>query len=318
MSVVVSIVIPSWNGKALLTECLNSLERQTFKDYEVIVVDDGSDDGTSEMLEKDFTHVRVERFTENRGFCAAVNKGIELVGTDLILLLNNDMTFAEDFLEKLVDAAMSSSASMFTPLILWQDEPVVIYAAGDRQCANGRPESIGFRCKREGFEFSKTVFGVTAGAALYRREIFDKIGLLDERYNIYFSDSDLNFRARLMGFEAECVPESVIYHVGSASLMGKPLKRTIQCYTNHALLIMKNMPMRLVLKHAPAILSERMHQLWRVFSAARCECGIEGAFVIVLKTWFSVLCLLPYALHERRRIQRERTIEISELDALLD
>jgi len=159
---------------------------------------------------------------------------------------------------------------------------------------------------------------VTAGAGLYRREVFERVGVLDPKFNIYFSDSDISFRARLAGFNAALVREALAYHVGSASLSGKTLKRTRQCFVNHALLVVKNMPLGLMARNAPAILAERLHQAHRLFSDARTECGAVRAVLQVAGAGMEAVSLLPHALAERRRIQRLRTLSTKDLEALLD
>jgi len=312
----VSVVIPSWNGKDLLSDCLASLDRQSFRDFETIVVDDGSTDGTVESVRQHYPSAQVIVFPSNRGFCHAVNAGIEAARGDLILLLNNDMTLDARFFENLVRAADSSSSALFAPLILWRDEPRTIYAAGDLQRANGRPESFGFRCPLDGFRLPERIFGITAGAGLYRREVFERIGLFDPAFKIYFSDSDMSFRARLAGFGAELVSAAIAYHVGSASLAGRTLPRTRQCYINHVMLLVKNMPFSLALRHAPAIVFERLHQARRLLSAARSEGGSVYAFRQLLSAWIAMLTLLPHAFNERRRIQKLCFLAPSELDAL--
>jgi GT2 family glycosyltransferase len=313
----VSVVIPSWNGRELLAACLESLSSQSYGDFETIVVDDGSTDGSSEMVRACFPETFLLTFEGNRGFCHAVNAGIDRTHGELIVLLNNDMTLAPDFLEKLVAAADSSEAGMFAPLILWRDEPDVVYSAGDAQRRNGRPEAIGFRAALGGFAFPEKIFGVCAGAAMYRRELFDAVGMLDPIFEIYFSDGDLSFRARLAGYGAELVRGAVAWHVGSASLFGKPLKRTRQCCVNHALLVLRNMPGRLIARHAAAIAGERAHQVRRLFSASRAEYGAIRAAADVAQTLAHTASLIPRALSARRRIQRLRKIDVSELDRLL-
>ena len=156
-----------------------------------------------------------------------------------------------------------------------------------------------------------------AGAALYRREVFDLVGVFDPRFNVYFSDSDLSFRARLSGFDARFARDAVAYHVGSASLGGRTLKRTCQCYVNHMLLVVKNMPLGLLIRHVPAIMRERMHQARRVFSAARVEGGAAYAIRTLFGAWLSMLAVMPHAWCERRRIQAARKLSGAELEALL-
>lgn len=318
MTTRISIVIPSWNGKALLADCLASIEAQTFRDHETIVVDDGSTDGTSEFVSTRYPQVRLKTLPVNQGFCTAVNSGIDMARGDLVFLLNNDMTLAADCLERLALAADSSSASLFAPLVLWRDDPQTIYAAGDLQRRGGRPESIGFRAPLQGFHFPERVFGVTAGAGLYRRQVFERIGLFDSKFNIYFSDSDISFRARLAGHSAALVKDALAYHVGFASLSGKTLKRTRQCFINHVMLVVKNMPLGLMARNSPAILAERLHQAHRLFSDARTEYGAVRALLEIARAGIDVARLLPHAVVERRRIQRLRTISLRDLEALLD
>ena len=312
-----SIVIPTWNQKDLLTACLRSLYVQTFRDFETVVVDDGSTDDTAKAIERDYPEARLVRLPENRGFCVAANAGIREASGEFILLLNNDMTLDADCLARLVAAADASDAALLAPLVLWRDDPSHIYGAGDRQCVNGRPESIGFRCALDGFVFPEAIFGVSAGAGLYRRAVFDRIGLLDERFIAYFEDSDLNFRARLAGFGAALVPEARAYHVGAASIEGRTWWRTRQCCRNHALLVIKNMPRALFLKYLPAIVAERWHHVRRVFSACRAEFGSVRAVAEVVSVCYSLARALPHVLGERSRIQRSRVISIHELEMLL-
>lgn len=312
----VSVVIPSWNGKALLADCLKSLNAQTYRSFGITVVDDGSTDDTETLIRWHFPEVRYIRFDTNRGFCAAVNEGIERTGGEFVLLLNNDITVAPHFIARLMETAETSTAAMFAPLILWRDRPTVIYAAGDAQHANGRPESLGFRAPLDRFSFPQRIFGVTAAAALYRRSLFEKAGLFETSFGIYFTDSDLSFRARLAGFEAQFVRKAVAYHVGSASLGGNTLKRTRECFINHALLVVRNMPWPLLLRHAPAIAFERLHQARRLFSAARTERGAAAAARVFVEAGMALLTRMPRALRQRRAIQRTRTLRLAELETL--
>lgn len=305
----------------MLAECLASIEAQAFRRFEIVVVDDGSTDGTAEYLEESWPQAHVVRLAENAGFCVAANAGIReslrRQPGGCLLLLNNDMTLAPDFLERLVEAARASDAAMFAPLVLFKGEPDRVYGAGDALSPGGRPESIGFRCPLAGFRAPGRVFGVSAGAALYRAQVFEQVGVFDERFVAYFEDCDLAFRARLAGFGAEFVPDAVAYHIGSASIEGRTWWRTEQCCRNHALLVVKNMPAPLLMRHAPAILAERIHQLRRVWTASRAAFGALRALGHLARTCAATWAALPHALKERRRIQRTRTIAAADLDALL-
>ncbi len=309
----VSVVIPTWNRAELALECLRSLTAQTHAPTEIILVDDGSDDGTDECVRNEFPGVRIVSLNKNSGFAVAVNAGIRQAAGAWIFLLNNDVTLDPGCLECMLEAAEASGADMVAPLLLWKDEPGTIYAAGDRMGINGRPESIGFRQPRAGFPLPELIFGVSAAAGLYRRRIFDAVGLLDETFVAYFEDSDLCFRARLAGFSAALAPDAVACHVGSASLSGKTWWRSAQCFRNHGLLLIKNMPLALWLRFGPWIALERAHQARMLFSSARTEFGALGAARVFLSTAGSLISAVPHALRERCRIQRTRQITTAEL-----
>jgi hypothetical protein len=317
MSAKVTIVIPTWNRKELLRECLVSIEAQTFKEYAVVVVDDASTDGTVDDVKSLFPRTRIVARSMNGGFCAAVNDGVREADGEYVLLLNNDMTLDMRCVEHLIARAESSDAAMFAPLVVFRAEPTIVYGAGDLQRTDGRPESRGFRQPLGERAYGEDVFGVSAGAALYRRVVFETVGLLDERFVAYFEDSDLNFRARLAGFRACFVGDAKAKHVGSASLTGRTWWRTRQCYRNHALLLIKNMPGALLLRYLPSIIQERWRGVGRVVSAARTEFGLARALGVLLGVWLEVALLVPHALIARRRIQRSRKISVAELDAIL-
>ena len=313
----VSIIIPTWNGKTLLPACLDSTEAQTCRAFEVVVVDDGSTDDTEDFVRKAHPRVRLLRRQDNRGFCVAVNTGIRETTTDFVLLLNNDMVLDPGFVERLLAAADNSDTAMFAPLVLFQDAPDTVYGAGDRQRVNGRPESIGFREARANFVAPATIFGVSAGAALYRRSVFKTVGLFDERFEAYFEDSDLNFRARLAGFKAAFVPDAIAYHKGAASIEGRTWWRARQCYRNHALLVAKNVPLSLLIRYAPHVLRERVHQARSLVSAARTQFGLVRALILLATAWAGMVRALPHALRRRWAIQRTRVLTAADVEALL-
>jgi GT2 family glycosyltransferase len=152
---------------------------------------------------------------------------------------------------------------------------------------------------------------------MYHRRIFDAVGLLEESFVAYFEDADLCFRARLAGFDAIVVPEAVAYHIGSASIADNTWWRSAQCFRNHALLVLRNMPGTLLWKHAGAILRERRHQRRMMFSALRAQFG--GAKALAISAYYMAWLALsmPRALAQRRAIQRKQNIHVDALQALL-
>jgi hypothetical protein len=317
MTARIDIIIPTWNGRDVLMECLATLNDQTYRAFLVTVIDDGSTDGTVASVNEAYPDTQVVQLDHNQGFCAAVNTGIAATSNELVFLLNNDMTLTPECLAQLVSQLEEEQADMAAPIVLFQDEPEIVYSAGDCQRMNGRSECWGHKSPRSEFVPPETVFGVSAGAALYRRTIFDRVGMLDEKYGAYFEDADLSFRARLAGFNAVLATNAIAYHAGSASIRDRMWWRTQQCCRNHALLVIKNMPAGLLFRHAPQIAWERINQMRRFVSGARTEFGLARACVMLLRTELEVGRLLPQLIRERRNIQRLRQVSNADLEALL-
>lgn len=284
MAASLTVVIPTYNRTDLLAECLASLAAQTLRDVDVIVVDDASPEDVAGCVTHAYPSARVIRRSENGRFARAANHGIRATDTEYIMLLNDDMTLAPNCIDLLMKTLQKRNAAMACPLVLFRDQPDTIYSAGDRLTRGGRPESIGFRQHREEFAFDRNPWGVSAGAAIYKRELFDSIGYFDETFVAYFEDADLCMRARHAGVSAVCVPEAVAYHVGSASQMGSTAWRTRQCYRNHALLVAKNWTASERIARAPWILAERVHQTRRVIGVHRAERGLAHA----LRAWWAL------------------------------
>jgi len=312
-----SVVIPTYNRSDLIVQCVASLQDQRNIDFEIVVVDDGGSDDTNEALARDFPNVRVIRRASNGGFAKAVNTGIEAAQGEYIFLLNNDMTLAPDCLSQLAAAADDGDAAILGPLVLMAHDHGLIYSAGDRIRANGRPESIGFRERLDDFDFSEPVFGITAGAALYKRAVFNAIGYFDETFIAYFEDADLCFRARLAGFTCALIRDAIVYHRGSASIDSRLWWRTRQCFRNHALLILKNFPFALMTRHCPAIVGERLRGVARTFSAVRCDRGAIDALAELGRVGREVVLLMPRTLRARRVIQRKRVVSASDVERWL-
>jgi len=315
---VLSVIIPTWNGWALLESCLDSLRRQTFQDMEIIVVDDGSTDGTPERLADRFPEVRCILSPANRGFAPTVNLGLAEARAPWVFLLNNDVTLEARCVEKLMECAREETYSMIAPLVLCAESPELIYSAGDALGVSGRPTSRGFRCARACWTSKGEPFGVSGGYGLFRKALLDAIGPLDEAFVAYFEDADLCFRARWAGHRATVVMGAEAWHVGGASIGGRTWWRTRQCFQNHALLVVKNFSLSLLWGNRRALLRERRHQWGRIFGAARNEWGSARAVAFCLGAWWGLLVRLPGALRHRRAILRGRVLGDSAMQALLE
>jgi GT2 family glycosyltransferase len=210
----VTVVVPNWNGAGHLTTCLASLRAQTFPDFHVVVVDNGSTDDSVPLVQTAYPWVHVIELSENLGFAAAANHGIRRTASEYVALLNNDTRAHEEWLECIVAALdQTPQADFAASKMLLMEPPHRIDSAGHIyslwRCAGvdiGRSEPNKNRADRA------WVFGACAGAALYRRSLFDDIGLFDEDFFLIYEDVDLNMRAQLAGHQCLYVPDALVYH----------------------------------------------------------------------------------------------------------
>jgi len=243
----VSVVVVSWNGRPLLERLLPALAAQTFRDFELVAVDNGSTDGSAELVERLWPEARVLRAGVNLGFARGSNVGIGLARGQLLALLNNDCLPEPAWLERAVAAADASGAGMVATRQLRAEDPRTIDSAGvalDRAaiawdrgggCDAGTPEAA-----------LPPLFGPSGGAALYRRDLLEDVGTFDAELGMYYEDVDLAWRARLRGWGCAAAPGALALHLGSASGgRNSPRKRFLlarnklwvaaKCYPSEAL-----------------------------------------------------------------------------------
>lgn len=184
---IATVVIPNLNGMKYLKDCLDSLRRQTRTDFSVILIDNGSTDGSADYVAQNYPGVRVERFSENRGFCGAVNAGIRMSSTRYVILLNNDTICDAQFVEQLV-AAMEAHPDCFagSSRMVQMADPSRMDNGGDFYCALGWAYTPAKGKPVERYERARAVFSACAGAAIYRRAVFDEIGMFDEAHFCVF------------------------------------------------------------------------------------------------------------------------------------
>jgi len=260
----ISVIIPNWNGKKYLKTCFDSLRNQTLKDFEIILVDNGSEDGSLEFTKKNYPEVKIIALSENTGFSKAVNIGIQRANGEWIALLNNDTETHPNWLQNLKLAAEKYPQYwIFASKILCFGERNKIDSAGDGLYINGVAYRRGHYQKDSNeFNQEQEVFGPCGAAALYKKKLFDKIGLFDEDFFAFYEDVDLNFRAQLLGFKCMYIPSAVVYHIGhGTALKVSPLVKKLQTRNMYFVLI-KNMPFILLLKYFRKIVL--FHFWWSV------------------------------------------------------
>ena len=296
-----TIVIPNWNGKRYLRTCLDSLKKLEIGNWklEIILVDNGSTDGSVEFLKKNYPQVKVFRFPKNRGFSTAVNLGIKKAKGKYIALLNNDTEVDKDWLRSLVVAAEESNPEVmfFASKMVNFYQRDLLDDCGDGYTWYGRAYKRGLKQKDRGrFDQKEFIFGACAGAALYKRELFEKIGFFDEDFFAYNEDVDLSFRAQLAGFKCLYVPTAVVYHI-KGGFSDNPLAFFLGT-RNTLNVIVKNWPVKFIILNLHKIIYAQA----RIFFA-----GLKlGFYTAFPKGYLGFLIQLPKMLQKRRRIQRLR------------
>lgn len=230
-------MVVNWNRRELLRACLASLQRQTGVAFEIVVVDNGSADGSAEMAEKEFG-TQVIRNAENRGFCAANNQGIQAARGDFIALLNNDAEAEPGWLEALWTACRSApDVGMAASKILVWENPLLIDKAGHLIFPDGQNRGRGSGALDQGqFDRTEEVLWPDGCAALYRKEMLDQIGGFDEDFFAYGDDAELGLRARIAGWRCMYTPQAVVRHHRSAT-MGKDSMRRLELIERNRLLL---------------------------------------------------------------------------------
>lgn len=222
----VFIIVLTWNGKKDTLACLDSLEHLTYPNFEIIVVDNASNDGASNEIQRKFPNAELIVNSSNLRFAGGNNVGIKRameLGAEYVLLLNNDTVVEKDFLSKLVGAAVADQAvGIVGPKIYYYDNPKTIwYAGGKIEWWKGWVSHIGIREEDEGkYDAIMETDYITGCCLLIKREVIQQIGLLDEKYYIYGEDTDLCVRASRAGFKLLYVPASMIWHKLSVSSGG--------------------------------------------------------------------------------------------------
>lgn len=341
-------IVPHWNGYPLLARCLASLLAQTARDFAVLVVDNGSTDGSADLVARDFPSVSVFRLGRNLGFAAAANRGIAASRSAEIAFVNNDVRLRPDWLERMREGLASdpSLGACAGKLLLDGSADRRERASGPPPHRGGLqelrpPRTVGPVCDRASgppapriasagnlvfksgfgrdrgygeedrgqFDRREEVFWASGAACLVPRRLFAEIGGWDDSFFAYFEDIDLGLRARLRGYRCFYLPEAVGWHVGGATGGKLPRLGASLLFRNALMVALKDFPGPLLRRHAGFILFAQLRALAYL---ARRGYGREA--------WRGELFLarnLRQILAERRKIQAARTVPISAVAAVL-
>ena len=300
---IISAVIPNWNGKTFLKECLDSLLNQTFKDYELILVDNGSNDGSVEFIKNNYPMVKILAQPTNRGVAAGLNIGIRESKGKYIALFNNDIVVDRHWMSKMYRILEENNDVGFcASKMLFYIQPDIINAAGDNFTNYGESINIGFKEKDcSQYNISRYVFSACAGAAIYRRAMLEEIGLFDEDFITIYEDIDLGFRAQWRGWKCFYVSEAAVYHHGSATIGYSSPMHIFYLNRNNLNLIIKNLPLKLLLKYFYRFLIKQLK--------LSVQFGVNGSFIAFTKgklcTLGQILCMLK----KRNEILSNRKVD---------
>ena len=255
MEIKTTIIIPNYNGLSFMEPCFESLKEQTVRDFKVLVVDNGSTDGSVEWLKEH--RVPSIFLKENTGFSGAVNTGIRAADTPYVLLLNNDTRVEPGFVAAM-ERAMDQSPKIFSvsSKMIQMYHPDLMDDAGDMYSILGWAYQRGVGRSVNLYQKSCRVFSACAGAAIYRRAVFDEIGLFDELHFAYLEDIDVGWRAKLYGYDNVYCPDAAVYHVGSGTSGSRYNSFKVRLAARNCIYLnYKNMPGWQILLNAPFLLA---------------------------------------------------------------
>ncbi len=252
-----TVVIPNYNGISFLKDCMESLRNQEYKDFSILVVDNDSKDDSVAFLKEEYPEAEIMVLDKNYGFSRAVNEGIAHAKTPYVILLNNDTSSDRNYVGALVDC-IEKDEKIFSvnPKMIQMYRPELLDDAGDLYCMLGWAFQRGVGQKATGYNKKRRIFSSCAGAAIYRKSVFDEIGVFDEMHFAYLEDIDVGYRARIAGYKNIYCPDAVVYHVGSGTSGSKYNEFKVKLAARNGIYLnYKNMPVLMLILNLPSLLA---------------------------------------------------------------
>jgi len=313
---VFSVIVVNYNGLCHLQECLDSLRAQTFRDFEIIFVDNASSDGSVEFVTNNFTEIKVIRNEKNLGYGGGNNTGIRSAEGKYIVLLNNDTKVDPDWLGMLFGAAEKDEGiGMCASKILNYYRPGIIDNTGLLLYRDGVARGRG-RLERDAGQYDSEdeVFFPSGCAGLYRKDMLNEIGPLDEDFFLYVEDVDIGLRARLAGWRCVYVPRAVVYHKYSATTEAySPLKAYL-VERNRIWVMMKCFPFVMIAMSPCYTLLRYLLQGYGVLTGRGASSRIVRSYSvweglkILMRSYSSAFLVCGKILRKRREIMRQRKV----------
>jgi GT2 family glycosyltransferase len=307
----VSVIIPNWNGRKFLAECIDSLKEQTFRDFETILVDNGSTDGSAELAEERYSgFLRIIRNSNNLGFTGGNNIGIQAARGEFIVLLNNDTWTEPTWLEELVKAiGPDPRVGMWASKVYSYFQRDQIEAVGELIYWDGLNRARGqYEQDRGQYEEKEEIFFPPGCGGMYRKRVFDEVGLFDEDFFAYGDDAEIGIRARMAGWRCFYVPKAILYHKNSGSTAPYSPLKAFYVERNRFWITVKYFPMSLLFLSLFFTIYRFGFQAYGVLTHQ----GAAGKFTeiyspfrlmgILLKAYGSGFLYLPRMWRKRRRM----------------
>ena len=320
----ISAIVLNWNGKDVICACLDSLLTQTYKSYEIIVVDNDSSDGSLEMIkEKYASQIKIIENKKNLGFAEGCNVGIRASEGDLIMLLNSDATVKENWMREMANVMESDSlVGMSAGKIYFSDERDILENTGHIIYKDGLGRGRGRLEKDKGqYDTNNRIFCPNGCAAIYKRKMLEEIGFFDKYFFAYADDIDVGFRGRLLGYDCIYVPSAIAYHKLSNSFgMLSPFKAFL-VERNRLWVVIKCFPFSRLLKAPFYTFFRYLFHFYGVFAkkgpASRYvqKMSIFSLIFVGFRVYISTFIFLPHLLIERFKIRKRTKVSNKDFES---
>ncbi len=300
----ISVIVVNWNGKGYLNDCLSSILSQTYDNFEVILVDNASTDGSQEFVTAKFPSVKIIQNSKNIGFGSAVNRGIKESEGFYILFLNNDLYLEKKFLEELAQPFVSEEVGAVIPKILYSPKPEIINSYGVQVNFLGIawPQHID-ETDRDSLKMEETPCG---GIFMMRKSVVDDVGAFDEDLFLYHEDHDLSWRIRLAGYKLIVNPKARVYHEYHFK---KNTDKFYHSEKNRIHLLLKNYEAKTLFLILPALAILEFAEI--------CFALLNGWFGKKIRSYFEIASEMKKIVVKRKIVQKKRKVDDKEITRLL-
>lgn len=324
-----AVIIVNWNGKHLLKECLDSVFAQTYQNFDVYFIDNGSTDGSFAFVKENYPKIKLIQLKENTGFAKGNNVGIKQVLKDkqvqYIALLNNDTRVDAEWLGQMVlTAEKYEKCGMVSPKTILPDGKLHTIGLSLFKDLLGRGIggcSLGFGENPEKYDQEMEIFAPAGVAPLYKREMLEEIGLFDERFFAYSEDLDLGFRARICGWKSVYRPGAKLIHYHSQTGVAASPFKAFHIKRNNYFVAIKNFSLKDLLFYPLRDMRWNVRSFFekseqKSSSKLKGKIGLGGIIRVMFKAYWQVLLTLPGMIKKRRAIQKNKKISTEEYEKL--